>query len=122
MPPNPKALTPALRGRSSSAWSQGFALGTEPEGTFGLVEFGIGRLDADRRRQDTVIKRQARIDQTRQARGAFGVADQRLDRAQHALAIVDTRLAEEPAQRLDLNHVAQGGACAMGFDVTHGGG
>ena len=97
VPPNPKALTPGPARSVGVGMKPGLSLGAEPERAVVQVELGVGGLDADRRRQDLVIERQRGVDQPGQAGGALGVADQRLDRAHDAVALVRPGFPEELA-------------------------
>ena len=100
----------------------GPGLGAEAERAVAEVEIGVGRFDADGRRQDLVEERERGIDEPGQPRGALGMADRRLDRAHDAIARGSAGVLEESAERLDLDDVAQGGAGAVRLDVADGAG
>src|SRR5271157_2456887 len=58
------------------------------------------------------------MDQSGETRRALGVADLRLDGTDYATARSRPPGLEQPGQRLDFDHVADGRACPMGFDVA----
>src|SRR5436305_2073032 len=71
-------------------------LGVEPERPVPEVEHRVRGLDADRRRQDAMVECERRVEQAGEPRRALGVADLRLDGADHAAPRPRAGLAEEP--------------------------
>ena len=86
IPAKPNALTPARRGASSSAWIQGRATGFKANALRGAASSGcVVRVQG--RRQDAVIKRQRRLDQSGHAGRRHGMADHRRDGPQSAASM-----------------------------------
>ncbi len=94
--------------------------GADLERPVGQVGPWVGRLDTDGRREDLVMERQRSIDQPGQARGALGMADHRLDRADRDRTGRRARLAIDARDRVDLDNVADRRAGPVGLDVADG--
>ena len=78
------------------------------EGGVGEVDVGVGRVGVERRRQDFVVQRQGRLQQTGRARPGLQVADVALGRPKADAAT--RRAAEGHGQAFHLDHVADAGA------------
>ncbi len=82
------------------------------------VQFGIGRGVVQGRRNRLVLQAQDGLDKPGDARRHLEVPDVRLDRTQHAGAGRSSPRLRRPAQRLDLDRVADRRAGAVGLDVA----
>ncbi len=98
----------------------GLCLRAKAERTVPEVEPGIGRLDPDRRRQDVVMQRQGRVDESGESRGALGVTDQRLDGSHDAVARSRAGGLEDLAERVDFDDVSQRRARPVRLHISDG--
>jgi hypothetical protein len=91
-------------------------LGVDRERRPAEVDLRVRVLGVDAGRQDLVVERHGRLEQTGGAGGALQVADVRLHRAERDRAGGGAVATERLGQRLDLDHVADGGRGAVTLD------
>jgi hypothetical protein len=115
VPPTPKELTPARRGRS--ARGQGCSSVAHVERRAREVDRRVRRAEVHGRRNHFVVQRQRRLDEPGRARGGDHVAHVALERAERAVVERVGVLGVGHGQRLDLDGVAHRRGGAVRFHV-----
>ena len=87
---------------------------------FGRVDQGMGFGDIQSRRQDTMMERERRLDETGHPGGGHGVADLRGDGPEDPRSI--RRMWEIRPQCSELRAIGGGDAESVAFDQSHRGG
>ncbi len=90
----------------------------QPQAQFGKSYFRIGGLKIGDRRDAVVLEAQARLDDARDARRRFEMADIRLDGADDARVVRRAIPADSGAKRGGLDRIAERRACAVRLDVA----
>ncbi len=88
----------------------------DEEWTVGEVDPRIGRVEMQRGRDLSVVNRQGRLHEARDARGDLQVADVRFDRTDRTILLGVGVLAERLRDGAQLDGIAQHGARAVRFD------
>ena len=118
-PAEAKSTDARPTGRGRIATEPGAGSRGQVEGAARNAGLGVGCFDADRRRQDFVVQRESRVDQSHQSRRALRMADERLDRPERAAPRFPSGLGENVLQSAHLGEITGRGAGAVGFDVLN---